>query len=323
MRLNERRASRARLRREGRHDDDGRVLRGSSDRRAGARPHPHAGLEAPVARHRSRRRDKTNASISVQDGRLDRAGRQDSDAATLRSAVAALRLPEAPLVLLWIATGHRAPTRASRCSRTPADGRLQQLAARRWRARRSASSFDYVRGVIRKCPCADIAYLRLAPWQESIAIFFDGKERRFANCSTCAASRSPADRAAEAYYLLGWLASRLEWTACVARPVLNRLGNQIDFAIAREGEPRRIRRVALHSSQIELRRRARSRRSAKRSASASRAPAQHPDRFHPITNLDIASLIERAILTARNDRIFYDSLLAAGDVLSRAEPVGR
>ena len=50
---------------------------------------------------------------------------------------------------------------------------------------------------------------------------------------------------------------------------------------------------------------------------------QEPQRLHPIANADTASLIERAVLASNPDRVFRDSLLAAGDVLSRVERVGR
>lgn len=246
-------------------------------------------------------------------------GVRDSDPESLQSAVAALALPQAPVVLVWASTRIAQDPRFSRIAPNAGvvvynssaldDGEegLRQLV-----------SFVQANPDVLMC---DLAYLRLAPWQECIALFFDGKNviRELFDLRRVEIASGSA---AEAYYLLGWLASRLEWTTCAPDRFCNRFGTEIEFSIALDGPPRRIRRVALHSSQTRF--------VAERGLDESEVigltvtgAAQHPDRFHPITNVNTASLIERAILTARKDRIFFDSLLAVGDVLSRAQPVGR
>jgi glucose-6-phosphate dehydrogenase assembly protein OpcA len=164
-------------------------------------------------------------------------------------------------------------------------------------------------------PISDLAYLRLAPWQESIALFFDGRDvigelfdlRRVE--ITCGSDP-------EAYYLLGWLASRLEWTPCAPERFCNRFGTEIDFQVTSEGRARRIRRVALHSSGTQFVAEIDDENAGAIVLTVT-GTKPHATRCHPITNIDIATLVERAILTGHDDRVFRDSLLAAGDILSR------
>ncbi|HEY1655629.1 MAG TPA: glucose-6-phosphate dehydrogenase assembly protein OpcA [Candidatus Tumulicola sp.] len=244
-------------------------------------------------------------------------GVRAGDPETLQSVVAALALPQAPIVLVWGSTRIAQDARFARLAPSvgmvvynssaldDGDGGLRQLAA-----------FVHANPEVAMC---DLAYLRLAPWQECIALFFDGKNviRELFDLRRVEIAGGSA---AEAYYLLGWLASRLEWTACAADRFCNRFGTEIEFEVALDGPPRRIRRVALHSTQTrfvaEL-----GREEAAVIALTVTGAAAHPDRYHPITNVDTSSLIERAILGARQDRIFFDSLLAAGDVLSHAQTV--
>ncbi|HVA32647.1 MAG TPA: glucose-6-phosphate dehydrogenase assembly protein OpcA [Candidatus Baltobacteraceae bacterium] len=239
-------------------------------------------------------------------------GVKESTPEGLRSAVATLSLPEAPVVLLWVAAG------------IGDDPRFATLSEQMRTVVYNSSVLDSDDSALRELvtyvrshpnvAINDLAYLRLAPWQESIALFFDGKNviqelfdlRRVE--ITCGSD-------SEAYYLLGWLASRLEWTSCAPDAFCNRFGVQIDFQIVREGRPRRIRRIALHSSKTQF--------IAEIDSEAAEAiflhvvgEKRHPDRCRPINQIDIATLVERAILTGR-DRVFVDSLVAAGEILSR------
>jgi glucose-6-phosphate dehydrogenase assembly protein OpcA len=161
----------------------------------------------------------------------------------------------------------------------------------------------------------DIAYMRLAPWQESVATFFDSKDARD-DLFDLRRVEIECGSEPEAYYLLGWLASRLEWTPCGPTAMCNRFGTTIDFSITPGGEPRRIRKITLRSSQSQF------------VAQVDPTNADtilldvtglksHPSRYSPITNTGIAALVERAILWGRNDQVFHDSLVAAGEILSR------
>lgn len=240
-------------------------------------------------------------------------GVKETKPEALRSWITALSLPEAPVVLLWGASG------------IGNDERFTTLSPHMWMVVYNSSVLDpgdaplreLVRFVStnRDTGIADLAYLRLAPWQDSIALFFDAKDviRELFDLRrveiTCGSE-------AEAYYLLGWLASRLEWTPCDSTAFCNRFGVQIDFAIHLEGRERRIRRIVLSSSQTQF--------LAETDGDDGDAillrvsgARQHPDRCRPINDIDVATLVERAILTGHRDRVFEESLLAAGEILSR------
>lgn len=249
----------------------------------------------------------------VGDGDWIELGVKESGPELLRSAVATLSLPEAPVVLIWVAQG------------IGEDPRFATLSAHMRTVVYNSSVLDSDDNAMRELvtfvkahpnvSISDLAYLRLAPWQESIALFFDGKDviRELFDLRsveiTCGSD-------SEAYYLLGWLASRLEWTSCAPDAFCNRFGVQIDFRIVREGRARRIRRIVLASPQTTF--------TAEVDGDAAEAivltvggAQEHPMRCRPINNIDIATLVERAILTGHSDRVFVESLLAAGEILAR------
>jgi glucose-6-phosphate dehydrogenase assembly protein OpcA len=162
---------------------------------------------------------------------------------------------------------------------------------------------------------ADLAYLRLAPWQDAVALFFDAKNvirELFDLRRVEIASGSDA----EAYYLLGWLASRLEWTTCGPHELCNRFGTEIAFRVERMPAPRRLQRVTLESSQTRFI--AELQRGMPNAIALSVSGAvEYPARFRPVTNVGTPSLIERALAATHQDRIFIETLLAAGTILSR------
>lgn len=238
-------------------------------------------------------------------------GAQGSDGPALRSAIAALRLPEAPVVLLWIAPGIGSDTRFAMLSEhvqtvvynsSLLDAGHKAL----------CELVDYMEHHP-SLPLADIAYLRLGPWQESVAIFFDGEdlEELFDLRHVEIACGSEP----EGFYLLGWLASRLQWTPCTANSLLNRQGKEIVFEIRREGEPRRISCVALSSSRSKFV--AEVEKGAQTIQLSVSGAGRHAQRYRAIENPGVAALLERAILWGQNDRVFQESLNAAGDILAR------
>jgi glucose-6-phosphate dehydrogenase assembly protein OpcA len=237
-------------------------------------------------------------------------GAKGSNAELLRGAANALRLPDAPVILLWVAPGIGDDERfceLSRDARTvvynsslvdAGNGALRQLV-------------EYV-GRHPELPLADIAYLRLAPWQESVAILFDGEETRELLDLTRVEIGCGSEP--EGLYLLGWLASRLNWKTGSDDTLIAPDGKTVAFAIRREGEVRRIARVALsstrssfvaeadpHGETIDL------------SVTGSHAM---PPRPRAINNPGVAALVERAILSSHNDRVFQASLAAAGGILA-------
>lgn len=239
-------------------------------------------------------------------------GVKSSGDAMLRSAVGTLQLPDAPVVLLWIAAG------------ISHDPRFAALSEEVRRVVYNSSLIDVADHALREfiayveahpdLPVSDIPYLRLVPWQESVATFFDSKEvldelfdlRRV----EIVCGSDP-----EAFYLLGWLASRLQWTPCAPNALRNRFGTQIDFTVQREGEPRRIRRVALSSSRSSFT--AEVDEQGDTICLHATGSAGETQRYHPINNPGIAALVERAILWGPNDRVFHDTLVAAGEILAQ------
>ena len=241
-------------------------------------------------------------------------GAKGSNAELLRGAANALRLPDAPVILLWIAPGIGDDERFCELSR---DARTVVY---------NSSLVDAGNAALRQLveyverhpelPLADIAYLRLAPWQESIAILFDGEESSELLDLTRVEIGCGSDP--EGLYLLGWLASRLNWKPGSAETLTGADGKAIAFAIRREGEPRRIARVALtsahstfaaevdpHGEMINL------------SVTGGHAK---PPRLRAINNPGVAALVERAILSSQNDRVFQASLAAAGGILAFGTP---
>jgi glucose-6-phosphate dehydrogenase assembly protein OpcA len=228
----------------------------------------------------------------------------------LRDWVCALHIRDAPIVLLWI---------ASNVGEDPRFGMLAELAET---IVYNSSLIDNGHAALCELfeyveqhphlPLADVAYLRLAPWQECVAIFFDGKnadELHDVRHVEIACGSQP-----EGFYLLGWLASRLQWTPSSADALLDRNGKTVAFQIRPEGEPRRIRRVALTTSSSQY--------VAEIDPSGETillnvsGSGQRGQRYRAIKNPGIAALLERAILWSRDDRVFQHALAAAGQILA-------
>jgi len=240
-------------------------------------------------------------------------GANGSAPETLRSAVDALRVVEAPVVLLWIAPGIGSDPRFAMLS----DSVQTVVYNSSLLAAGSEALCELVEYVDRHpaAPITDIAYLRLAPWQECVAIFFDGKDVEQLRDLEHVEIDCGSDP--EAYYLLGWLASRLGWTPCGGNALRNGFGKQITFEIRRQGEPRRVAGIALRSSQATfLAKVENDQATILLSASGS---DRHGTRYRAINNTGIAALVERAILWGRNDKIFAAALAAAGGILAKQQ----
>jgi hypothetical protein len=152
----------------------------------------------------------------------------------------------------------------------------------------------------------DLAYLRLASWQDLIASFFD--DDAFASeLSAVKSIELTGGSASEMYYFLGWLASRLHWTPCTEDEFCNREGRIVSFIMHQEGTPRRLSRILLRSAHAEF----------QMDMLPEEPPAvclqirgemSRPQRYAPLQSLDIATLVERGILTTRRDPVFSASL---------------
>jgi hypothetical protein len=176
-----------------------------------------------------------------------------------------------------------------------------------------------LRGVIRfhrnhpEIRLRDLAWLRLHPWQDMIAAFFDDP-RLLNELYGITALHITSGSEAEALYLAGWLASRLGWTASERGAFRDRDGNAIAFTYERAGAIRRIRSVCLDSAT---------------SWYHAAVPDETPDvvrvwvdgqharepRLYTLPHLDNASLLERAVLQHRSDEVFETALQSIATLL--------
>ncbi len=92
----------------------------------------------------------------------------------------------------------------------------------------------------------DLAFMRLAPWQEMIAQFFDDPALRDDLFSLRALDIESGSEA-EALYLGGWLGSRISWIATDRGTFRTTRGDTVAFTRTPRGEGRRVVRVALTS----------------------------------------------------------------------------
>lgn len=257
--------------------------------------------------------DTHRADQACTRGEWVELGCKGSSADALRAALAALALPEAPIVLAWI-------------GRTIAnDERFLALARAAHTVVVSSSvvftdnrALDDLIVFVERHPeiaVQDIAYLRLAAWQELVAEFFDEPDlldelTRLRDVQVSAGSD------AEMYYLLGWLASRLGWSPCGGNQFCNAAGDIIRFSLVREGPPRRLSRVVLASANVSFAAFVHPNDDAAVCLRISGAK-EREERSAPLHTMDIASLIERAILNTSRDDVFLQSLIAARQILDR------
>jgi glucose-6-phosphate dehydrogenase assembly protein OpcA len=239
-------------------------------------------------------------------------GVHGATAAELDAALTQLELPDAPVVFLWIAEAiasderfltlaHRADTTICSTSVSRTDERpLRDLAA-----------------FVRTHPeilVQDVAYLRLGAWQELIAGFFDEPAcRRELHALRSVEVTAGSD--AEMYYVLGWLASRLGWTPSGADAFTSPGGN-VRYTIIHDGPPRRLTKIVLASENASFSASIHPQDQAAICLEVSGATAC-ASRCTPLHTVDLASLVERAILIRKQDRVFAESLAMANDIIER------
>jgi 6-phosphogluconolactonase len=257
-----------------------------------------------------------NVDTSHARGEWIEVGAGQSRGEELAGALGSLELPEAPLVLAWIAANlsrdPRFPVMAQHADTVicgtsainPDTSQLRDLIA-------------YTEGCP-ECEIRDVAYLRLGPWQELVAELFD--EPQFANeIGNIRSVEVTCGSDAEMYYLLGWLASRLGWSPAAPNQFSNVSGNLVRFDLARRGEPRRLQRVALATQNLSFVAETVANDPSVARLSITGSDRPH-ERFAPVRSLDIASLVERAILTQHRDEMFRESLSMAKHILERQSP---
>jgi len=240
-------------------------------------------------------------------------GAKDSDPHAMAAALSTLELPEAPVVLTWIA------------GNIASDARFALLAKMATTVIVSSSVINIdgsglhdLTEFIEHFPeiaVQDISYLRLAAWQEIVAEFFDEPELLL-ELAEVRKVEVMAGSDPEMYYLLGWLASRLAWTPSGQGTFTGPGGATIDFSMVRGGPPRRLSRIALATPNATFIAEVHPNDDAAICLRVEGKLAQD-ERCAPMHSVDIASLVERAILTTGRDEVFIESLAMAKHILER------
>jgi glucose-6-phosphate dehydrogenase assembly protein OpcA len=158
----------------------------------------------------------------------------------------------------------------------------------------------------------DLAWLRLSPWQDMIANFFDDPNL-LGELYSIRKLHIDTGSEAEALYLGGWLASRLGWQPSGRDTFADREGNIVRFERRREGEIRRVQSVCLDSQTSWYHG------EVTEDAGVVRVwvegeHAREP-RLFPLQAIDNASLLERAVLETVPDDVFETALRSVGTLI--------
>jgi glucose-6-phosphate dehydrogenase assembly protein OpcA len=156
----------------------------------------------------------------------------------------------------------------------------------------------------------DLAWMRLRPWQDMIARFFDDPtlaEELYSVRSLQIVSGSDA----EALYLGGWLASRLGWTVSGRDEFSDTSGSKIPFKTERAGRIRRVRSVELTTATSTYNATVSN---DDEGVVAVKASGKNtvPLRLVPLQAVDSPSLLERAILEPATGEVFETALRMVG-----------
>lgn len=152
----------------------------------------------------------------------------------------------------------------------------------------------------------DLAYMRLLAWQDLTAQFFDDPELA-AELPKLNRIEITGGSEPEAYYLAAWLASRLGWEPCGELDFCNAAGDPIRVKFRKKGLPRRIRGITLHSAACTFR--------IEISPDAEDLICLTVDggkvrasRCVPLHDVDVVSLVERAIFSSHDGGVYLESL---------------
>ncbi|GAC1390094.1 MAG: glucose-6-phosphate dehydrogenase assembly protein OpcA [Vulcanimicrobiaceae bacterium] len=159
----------------------------------------------------------------------------------------------------------------------------------------------------------DLAYMRLAPWQDMVAQFFDDVAF-VADVHRIERVEITAGSDAEGYYLVSWLASRLHWKPCGRFTLCDAEDRKIEVVMKREGDLRRVLRIALSTPDSAF------------CAELTDSPdtvcltvtgsKSAPQRCSPLQHIDNMSLLEKAFLVPAHDEVFESSLCVLHELLA-------
>jgi hypothetical protein len=152
----------------------------------------------------------------------------------------------------------------------------------------------------------DLAYMRLLAWQDLTAQFFDESDlaAELPNISRVSVISGSEP---EAYYLAAWLAGRLGWDPCGDLKFCDTAGRAIHVDFRKEGRPRRIRGIELEAAGCTF--------GIKISPDAEdlicltvHGRKKRPVRCVPLHDVDIISLVERAIFSPEDGGVYLQTL---------------
>ncbi|HEX3550854.1 MAG TPA: glucose-6-phosphate dehydrogenase assembly protein OpcA [Candidatus Elarobacter sp.] len=255
------------------------------------------------------RRD-TATSVSVDEERveIDVSGMSGQDVA---GYVTALCTTGVPTVLWW--SGFQESSRAIFAALLPL---IDTLVVDSSGGTRDATGLGALASFHAEHPevaLRDLAWLRLRPWQDMIANFFDDPalaEELFTIRKLFVASGSES----EALYLAGWLASRLGWRATGKDTFADRDGDNVAFQRRRTGEIRRVQSICLDSDTSWYHGEVAGDAENVVRVWVEGEHAREP-RLVPLQAIDNASLLERAILERGLDELFETALRSAATLL--------
>ncbi len=238
-------------------------------------------------------------------------GVRDVSVSEVASVAHAFTLQDVPTVLVWA---------AHETTRNPAFTALNQLSnSLVLDSSRTGGDANGLRGLTdyfsqeRRYAVQDLAYLRLAPWQEMIADFFDENELA-GDLASLQSVKIVAGSQAEALYLLGWLASRLGWKVASPGSFASPSGAPVAYSISMEGNPRRVRSVELASKENVFRA-ALDESSDETVCLTVEGAKARPARCEPLHDISNVALIERAILMPQTSDVFRATLEAVRELL--------
>jgi glucose-6-phosphate dehydrogenase assembly protein OpcA len=232
------------------------------------------------------------------------------DAPAVLGYVTALCKTSVPTILWW--SGMKDASRATFYTLLPL---VKILLFDSSGAARDAAAMERLVAFHREHPeveLRDLAWMRLRPWQDVIANFFDDPDLRaelYAIRRVYIASGSDS----EALYLGAWLAGSLGWTPAGRDAFTDGADQPVRFTRHRAGDIRRVQSICLDSDTSWYH------------GEVTEDPGvvrfwvegEHARgaRLMPLQAIDNASLLERAVLEAEPDELFESVLRTAATLL--------
>jgi glucose-6-phosphate dehydrogenase assembly protein OpcA len=250
------------------------------------------------------------SSFTVRGERVD-IDVAHADAITVAGYVTGLYRPSVPTVLWW--TGRQEGSREIFYAVLP---HVQTLLFDSSGGARDESAMRAIVGFHREHPevvLRDLAWMRLLPWQDMIADFFDdpGLEEEL---YTIRALHIASGSDSEAFYLGGWLASRLGWKPSGRDAFTDARGKPVRFLRKRIGDIRRVQSICLDSETSWYHGEVTGEDAGTVRIWVEGEHAREP-RLFPLKAIDNASLLERAVLEPGTDELFENALQSAGTLL--------